>query len=88
MSWCTLALVVVLVCIWWAATSRPSESFVSDSQKRERAAEVVAKAGGAFSANPELTYGQFRALVPDGDAVEYRDMKSGTRTAEGLAQKW
>lgn len=74
-------------------TNQKSERFANEQEKLERANVVVEKVGATVRENPNMSFGQFKNVLRDGDAVEFRDVRAlaaggGEISAEKLAARW
>ena len=64
--------------------------FDSEQAKVDRANTVIQKTSDAVKNNPNLSYNEFKSYLPDGNAVEYKDMRTlgGNVKADTLVGRW
>ena len=88
-----LLILIVAQLYCQSVATKVNEGFSSSAEKYDRARVVAEKTSSAFAANPKLSYKEFKNIMPDGNAVEYNDVKSTALTgrpiiAQTLASSW
>lgn len=90
-----IGIIIVFILIFLVVKSiykNGFDSFVSEEDKLKRANEVINKTSAQFRSDPDMSYDKFKQLMPDGNAVEYRDMRNAADnnnySASLLANKW